>query len=244
MPKEQEKLRESLIEEAAVALLESDDYYQAHATPLASARELKRKHLEEIKKKLKKEDVREAVNRGLADVRQEIPHLLSGKELAEFQQEIGKINEASLTKLPEAFKKALHEKREFNVQRFFGLKNETLRSIYAVGFHFMEKKEFNKAEDVFSLLLIMNPHIADFWNALGLCQQHLNEFQKAIESFKIVSEIDHDAVGPKISLAECYLNLNEKAEAKREIDAALKLISADPALEKKWGNYLKTLKAK
>ncbi len=234
----------TLLEEAAVSLLESDEYYQAHATNLISADQLKKRHLEEIRNMLKDKELANTLQRGLDIVHAEMGEVLKGDKLKEFQKDLAKINEKSLSKLPDALIEAFHEKRSFSIQEFLGLSDGTIRSIYAVGKGAADRGDFKNAADVFALATALNPFSPDLWNALGLCYQYLHQYQRAIDTFTMVSEMDPTKAGPRISLAECYLNLNQKPEAEKEIDIALKLIAKDPSLEKKWGTYLKSLTSK
>jgi tetratricopeptide (TPR) repeat protein len=237
-----EEVKEELVDEAAKALLETDDYYEMKSTPLVSGEQLKKRHLDEIKSVLQSDELTKTVERGFDWIRQDIVEVLKEEELLLFFNEMSKINEESLAKLPEAAKKMISGGEErLTYQDFFGLGDETLRSMYTLGYQYFERKEFQKAVDVFSVVTTFNPYISDFWNAMALCYQNLKEFQKALDTFSVACETNQNAVGPRISRVECCLNLNLLAQADEEIEVASKLVAANPALDEKWGSYLKSL---
>ncbi len=237
-----EEVKEELIQEAAASLLETDEYYQSQATPLISAEQLKQRHLDEIRSVLESDELTVTVERGFDWIRQDIIEVLKEEELTRFFDDMSKINEESLSKLPEAAKKMITGGEErLTYQDFFGLSDETLRSMYTLGFQYFQGKEFQKAVDVFSVVTTFNPYVSDFWNAMALCYQNLKEFQKALDTFSVACETNQNAVGPRVSRAECCLNLNLLSQADEEIAIATKLVAANPALDEKWGSYLKSL---
>lgn len=237
-----ENVKRELVDEAAASLLENDAYYEAKATPLITAEQLKKRHLDEIKSVLEADELTEAVERGFEWIRQDIIEVLKEEQLEIFFNDISKINEESLAKLPEAAKKMISGGEDrLTYQDFFGLSNETLRSMYTLGYQYFEQKDYKKAVDVFSVVTTFNPYISDFWNAMALCYQNLQEYQKALDTFSVACETNQNAVGPRISRAECCLNLNLLSQAEEEIGVAQKLVAANPALDEKWGIYLKSL---
>lgn len=230
------------IDEMAESLLEDDSFYQKKGTDLISPEALKKRHREEIKEVLKDKHLTEAIVRGFQWIRQDIVEVLSVEELDPFFQELTKINQEHVENPPEAVAKKLSEQERVTLQDLFELSDGTMQKIYSLGQQYFQKKEYDRATDIFSIVTAFNPYISDFWNALALCYQARQEWKLAIEAFTLACTMNQSNVAPLVSRAECCLKLNLLDEANREIEFASKIIETNPALDKEWGEYIKELK--
>lgn len=230
------------IDKRVDSLLEEDSYYQARATELVSSEMLKERHREELKEALKNQDLSQAIIRGFRWIKEDIIEVLTVEELEPFFNDLSKINEEHLKNPPPAVCKKLSDSQTVCMQELFELSDHTMQKIYTLGYQYFQKKEIDRAIDIFSVVTAFNPCISDFWNALALCYQAKNELQLAIEAFTYACKTNEISVAPLVSRAECCLKLNLIDEAHREIEFASKIVETNPALDEEWGEYIKELK--
>jgi type III secretion system low calcium response chaperone LcrH/SycD len=230
------------IDKVAESLLEEDSYYQKQANDLVSGETLKQRHKEEIKEALKNQHLSDAIIRGFEWIRRDIIEVLAQEELEPFFHDLSKINQDHVEHPPPTVAEKLASHKPVTMQELFELSDDTMRKIYALGHQYFQKKEYDKAIDIFSIVTAFNPYISDFWNALALCYQAKQEWKLAIEAFTLACQTNDQNIAPLISRAECCLKLNLLDEAHREIEFASKIIERNPALDEKWGDYIRELK--
>lgn len=236
------KLEERL-DKAAEGLLDEDGVYELKATPLMSAKELKAQHKASIKEFLRDNELKRAIGRGFDLIRQDIIEVLDKDQLEPFFAELGKVNSEALDNPSDKVRQKLAEgSLTLTFQEVFDLSNDIIKQIYTLGYQYFQRKEYDKAIDIFSIITTLNPFVTEFWNAMALCFQAKQEWNKAMETFAIACTLNENDVSSRISRAYCCLNLKERAEAIEEFAIAKAIIDKNPALDVEWGRYLNKLK--
>lgn len=128
---------------------------------------------------------------------------------------------------PVLFEKQLNE--------MCGISETTLAHFYEVGLRLYNQHRLEEAEVVFRLIAMLNTLKENVWISLGLCQKQLSSYVLAIFSFAMAIVMNPENVLSYIHSAECYLELNERNEAKEC------LISAQEMLEQEKGEQCQVL---
>lgn len=105
-----------------------------------------------------------------------------------------------------------------------GISEKTLGHFYEVGIGLYNDKKFNEAELVFRLITFLNSLKENVWISLGLCQKQLSNPVFAIFSFGMAIIMNPDNALSYIHSAECYLELNERDEAKECLLSAQEML--------------------
>ncbi len=235
---------ENKLNEAVEALLEKDEVYEQQATELVSAEQLRERHKEEIKTFLRDGELKLAIGRGFELIRRDIIEVLEEEQLDTFFDELSKINSRALDDpSPEVQKKLDEGRQTLTFQEVFELSNESLKQIYKLGYQYFQKQCYDDAIDIFSIVTTLNPFVADFWNAMALCFQAKQEWNRALDTFAIACTLNENDLTCRISRAECCINLKQMQEASQELDLAKGIIENNPALDETWGEYLRDLKS-
>jgi len=89
--------------------------------------------------------------------------------------------------------------------------------------------DYNYASSVYSSYLGKDPHNAEIYNQLGLCELKKNNYQKALEAFQAGKQIEENTVMQSLSFNEivAYEYMGEYEKAAILLDAYLKLYPDD-----------------
>lgn len=110
------------------------------------------------------------------------------------------------------------------MQIFF---QQTFKDKYEKALSFYKNGIFKKAKDLLIELTLENPTIWQFWFALAKTLQNLQEYKKAITCFNIALILEAKNANAHFYLAECFLSLNEKIQAKKALKKALDMSEND-----------------
>ena len=122
-----------------------------------------------------------------------------------------------------------------------GLSDKSLLHIYTLAYHYFQQDKHDDSLAVFTVLVLFNPGISDFWNGLGLCYQAKENWEKALESFVMARTTNPTNMLPKLSLIECYWHLQKIIEAKEELEIVTEIREKDPHLYEKWSADIERL---
>ena len=86
---------------------------------------------------------------------------------------------------------------------------------------------FLKANALFMDLATQKPTFWQFWFSLGKNLQKLKEYKKAITSYNIALVLDSKNANAYFYLAESYLSVNKKEDAKQALEQAAKFCKND-----------------
>ncbi|MBS0635554.1 MAG: hypothetical protein JSR37_08845 [Verrucomicrobia bacterium] len=108
------------------------------------------------------------------------------------------------------------------LQTSLGLTNEQMADMYEYCVGLYNEAKYSDATDVAICLCMLNPFIGGFWRLLGLSQEALSEYSRAIVSYAVALERDDD-LEPAIFTARCLGSLGHRSEALDILNQALEL---------------------
>lgn len=111
-----------------------------------------------------------------------------------------------------------------NLQEAFYLSNDSMAWFYQVGRLFLHLKQVDQAAGVFYLLIQLNPDIYEFWFGLAACYHEQKLFEDAILSYKRAKTLKHEDPTFDLFIAECYLEMDNRHEAKNHLLTAHELL--------------------
>lgn len=107
------------------------------------------------------------------------------------------------------------------VRELKGLSPEHMDAIYYVAYQQYQGGNYAPAEKVFRCLCFFDHLERKYWMGLGGCQQMLQQYEAAIESYTCAMLLDADDPLPPLHAADCHLALGQRAEAISGLTAAL-----------------------
>ena len=112
-----------------------------------------------------------------------------------------------------------------------------------------EKKEFEKAEHLYTQYLLTNPDNAECYYQRGMCKLHQNKTRACLEDFIIAKKIEPNNPYRHSSIAFIYSKLNQTENAIASYQKAIELDPEDAIamnnlgiLEEKKGNVIQAKK--
>lgn len=118
---------------------------------------------------------------------------------------------------------ALNEGKTF--QQILEYSDNTLEKFYFVGIECIDKKDFKKAKDVFTLLVLINPQYPNFWVSIAVCQRELEDWNAALQACMTAQAIDVANPLPYLYASECYAKLKDHSHAIEQAEKALEHIN-------------------
>lgn len=103
---------------------------------------------------------------------------------------------------------------------------------YKLGCVLYSLGEYRKASSLFAKLVLSNPLTDNFWRALASCKQLLQEYEIAIEAWKVTCLFCPEDPFSYFHLAECYLSIESKKEALQNLDKSEQLCKNDALLNR------------
>lgn len=116
---------------------------------------------------------------------------------------------------------------------------EQERQFYAVAFGLYEKGDYRSASQLFTQLVLTNPFSEHYWQGLASSKQMARDYHAAVHAWSLVALLREGDPLPHFHAAECFLSLDDKEEALKALDAALKFCRDEHLREKI--NLLKTI---
>ncbi|HEX7926121.1 MAG TPA: tetratricopeptide repeat protein [bacterium] len=89
--------------------------------------------------------------------------------------------------------------------------------IFREGYEAIEKKDFQKAIELFKQAFAQNPKDADAVNYLGYAHRKLGDYDSAIKFYTQALELDPKHLGAHEYLGEAYLEMNNLPKAKEHL---------------------------
>jgi len=106
------------------------------------------------------------------------------------------------------------------------LSKNTCEDLYSIGYHYYKNGKYSEAAGCFSLLVIADSNSSKYWMSFGASQMMMGNYQEALTSFALASEIDVQNPQPHFNAAECFFALNRKEEGLQALKNAEKLAKA------------------
>jgi len=97
-------------------------------------------------------------------------------------------------------------------------------TIYSIAFGKYELGEYAKAAELFTHLLLHDPHDIRFWKGLASSEQMQKNYKAALHAWAIHALLSGHSPAGHFHAAECYLSMGEKEEAKKALTLAEKFL--------------------
>jgi type III secretion system low calcium response chaperone LcrH/SycD len=94
---------------------------------------------------------------------------------------------------------------------------------YSIAFTFYEKGDYRSAAKLFTQLVLTNPFSEHYWQGLASSKQMAHNHLAALHAWSLVALLKEGDPLPHFHAAECFFSLEEKQEASKALNIALKL---------------------
>lgn len=112
--------------------------------------------------------------------------------------------------------------------------------ILRIGITKFSTQLFSDSLALFAFLTLINSDAAEYWYRLGLAAQQLEQYELAANAYVATSNLIPDFIGARIFATQCFLKINQTAQAQNEL-AAAKNIQQTSGVEKDWIVYLEDI---
>lgn len=106
------------------------------------------------------------------------------------------------------------EQENSTIQELLHVKDDSLLSIYKTVKMLHEKKLEKDASDLLLFLIVINPLIPSFWEALGTLERQKANFQEASLAYLMAYDLNHESFTSLFSCLDMLLQQNDKDKAK------------------------------
>lgn len=115
---------------------------------------------------------------------------------------------------------------------FSSFDEEAIEGIYSCAYHYFDKKDYVRAEWIFSILTTLRLRSARFWKGLAATYQMQKLYTQAVEAYGLAAIYDEKKSDPSphFHAAECLLTLGE-------VKQALKALRSAKAIARKAGHH-------
>ena len=93
--------------------------------------------------------------------------------------------------------------------------------MYEASCYLLKEGRDEDARSAFRLLLVLAPHMADFWIGFGAAQLRLGEIDEAIESLERAASLDPSSIPALLLLCRALVEINRRGEADARLGARL-----------------------
>lgn len=107
------------------------------------------------------------------------------------------------------------------------LSKETCASLYSMGYNFYKNGKYSEAAGCFSFLVLADSNSPKYWMGFGSSQMMTGNYEEALTSFGLASELDVHNPQPHFNAAECFFALQRGALALKALDNAEQLAKAN-----------------
>jgi tetratricopeptide (TPR) repeat protein len=102
-----------------------------------------------------------------------------------------------------------------------GLSTESMTALYEAACHLLREEKAEDARVAFRFLLLLAPHIADFWTGYGISLLRLNQPNEAVASFERAVQFHPHSPETLLLLCRALVESNRKSEAQARLGARL-----------------------
>ena len=122
---------------------------------------------------------------------------------------------------------------EDTFQKILGFSNQTLFWVYSIAQQLFVQEKKEEAFVLFELLTALNPVVCDYWIAQGLSLRGIGKADEALYAFTMASLMEPEHPVPRYNAAELYLEKNQVADARIELDMLEDIIEMNELIELK-----------
>ena len=119
-------------------------------------------------------------------------------------------------------------------QQANGIADEAMEATYSMAYAHYESGNYEQAAEIFQYLCYHNHEESRYFLGLGACQQMLQAYGQAAETFFYAARLDDKDPTALFSMVDIYLALREYEKATMVLDEALKVAGKD----KRFSNHI------
>jgi tetratricopeptide (TPR) repeat protein len=102
-----------------------------------------------------------------------------------------------------------------------GLTTQAVATMYEAACYLLKEERNTDARASFRLLLVLAPHMSDFWTGYGVAQLRLGQLEEAIESLERAFSLDPLSIQALLLLCRTLTEFNRRGEAEARLSACI-----------------------
>lgn len=106
------------------------------------------------------------------------------------------------------------------LQQAFSVSPLEMEELYGKGYEWYEQEIYEKAEDCFRWLVLLNPFENRYWLGLGASQQMSGRIESALKAYAVASIIEPESPYPHVYAYECFRLQENFSEAEKALEMA------------------------
>lgn len=110
-----------------------------------------------------------------------------------------------------------------------GFGEEALQDFYAAAYQLYQAGRDSEAADAFFFLAALHPSVQVYWLGLGMAEQCLSHYEKALEAYSMASLLEPQDPLPYYHSAACYHALQDSLNARKSLEMALEYFGDEDA---------------
>lgn len=206
--------------------------FNALATPLKSALQIKNEVREQLVKALSYESFAKGVDNAVQLIQSHLETITDPQLTEKYVEELNHGFKA----IVEFYGNTSDDQKEDWMNRWnpeipiwkeiFGVSDETLLMVYDIVLEQFNRNQIENAKDLLQLLLMFAPTLPSYWNALGFAYQKEGKLDHAVKQYLMAEELNPELLDCHFYLARCYMEMNKKCLAKEEVEKLSKLCAS------------------
>lgn len=100
-----------------------------------------------------------------------------------------------------------------------------LEQMYAEAYSFYEENNYSDGEELFRLLVMLDPFVDKYWLGFGACLQMQGRYAEALKGYGVMATLDEKSPYPFFYASECLEKLNRAQESTEAFNLANKLMT-------------------
>lgn len=107
------------------------------------------------------------------------------------------------------------------IYQVLGLSTQAVATMYEAACYLLKEERNEDARASFRLLLVLAPHMSDFWTGYGVAQMRLGQLEEAIESLERATSLDPQSIPALLLLCRALAQFNRRGEAEARLNARI-----------------------
>jgi type III secretion system low calcium response chaperone LcrH/SycD len=150
------------------------------------------------------------------------------------QEQIKKATEKMASNIKGEETKNLHTalkgigRKGSSAKEVLGLTDAMIEGIYGQAYRLYNTGKFKDANQLFRLLIMINPVEPKYVMGLAACFHMLKEYKSAVDTYTIVNVVDPNNPIPLYHASDCYMQMGDPASALIALEMAVKRAGERP----------------
>lgn len=168
---------------------------------------------------------------------------MNKNEQKSFQNFLQSMSQEQLKKTSDKLEMAIKHIAEDGMVPYeaLGMPNEVLEFIYSEGYRYYKTGFFNKSQQLFEVLIFLNPSDPKFVLGEAASLQMGKQYEAAIQTYHILSRMMPDSPLPYFYIYECSMQLNAYEDAREALNQVIARAETDPRYFSQMGEKAKMM---